>query len=119
MNKILRFGLLPLLMLSVSIISCGQKTKKIIKAKNPVCLQQKIEEWKGQYCPKGKSVKQYTFQNKSVYVFEPGNCGADMQSIVLSTDCAVLGALGGFTGNMMINGEDFKSAVYVKTVWSN
>ncbi len=63
-------------------------------------------------------VDAYWFQNKTVYVFEPGNCGADMDAPVLDSDCNRLGSLGGFAGNSYINGVDFlKNAVLVKTVW--
>ena len=87
----------------------------------PTCLKAKIEQFSKSKasCPSGASMKQYTFQHKTVYVFDPGNCGADMASPVVDAHCNDIGSLGGFTGNMKVNGEDFSSATYVKTIWSN
>ena len=118
MNLRLRYTLLLLLCLTMQ--SCAKKTTgSAAKSKTPECLSGKINDWKEKYCESGKSVKEYTFQNKSVYVFTPGTCGADMQTIVLDASCKELGALGGILGNTKINGEDFSTATYVKTIWSN
>lgn len=54
-----------------------------------------------------------------VYVYDPGTCGADQTSEVTNTKCETLGYLGGITGNNKINGEDFSSATFKKTVWAN
>ncbi|MBL7711831.1 MAG: hypothetical protein JNL13_05180 [Chitinophagaceae bacterium] len=91
------------------------------KGRNPECLKAKIAEFSQSplSCKTGASLKQYTFQGKTVYVFAPGNCGADMASSVVDEQCKNIGSLGGFTGNMKVNGEDFSSATYVKTIWSN
>jgi len=85
------------------------------------CLQTKINSFSsGNYaCPTSANVKEYLFQNNTVYVFEPGNCGADMTAEVINVNCNTLGYLGGIAGNMQINGENFSNAVYVRTVWSN
>lgn len=85
------------------------------------CLQTKINSFSsGNYaCPTSANVKEFLFQNGTVYVFDPGNCGADMTSEVINSDCQTLGYLGGFAGNILINSEDFSNATYVKTVWSN
>ena len=65
------------------------------------------------------SVEEYIFQGKTVYVFQPGTCGADMQANVIDENCTLLGALGGILGNTLINGEDFTTATFIKTVWRN
>lgn len=85
------------------------------------CLQTKINSFSsGNYaCPTGANVKEYLFQNSTVYVFDPGNCGADMTSEVINSDCQTLGYLGGFAGNILINSEDFSNATFVRTVWTN
>jgi len=109
-----------LILLAGLLCSCS---KKVIKQSNgiPGCINNKIAEGKkGSWgCEKGNSIKQYTFQNKTVYVLEPGNCGNDMAIYVLDANCKDLGFLGGIMGNTKINGEEFSNAVYVKTVWSN
>jgi hypothetical protein len=85
------------------------------------CLQQKIDEFaNGDYaCETGASVKQYVFQNETVYVFDPGLCGADFFSEVIDENCNTLGQLGGIEGNTEINGGNFSEATYIKTIWDN
>jgi len=63
-------------------------------------------------------VKQYIFQGQTAFVFEIGACGADLTSDVVDNECKLLGRLGGFIGNTIINGDDFSDAQYVRTVWS-
>lgn len=105
---------LPLLLLLS--VSCKKKDND---EEPPACLNSLIDSYKATACSTGASVKEYTFQGNQVYVFEPGNCGADMQSPVYNNSCGSMGALGGISGNIMINGADFASATYVKTVWQN
>jgi len=40
-----------------------------------------------------------------------------MTAEVMSSDCVSLGFLGGFIGNTKINGEEFSSATFIKTIW--
>ena len=98
---------------------------KMIDIKNdaPKCIKQKAKNLKqalGHACDDDATVKEYFFQNKKVYLFSPGNCGADMQSIVLSADCDELGKLGGIAGNLKINDKNFfEEAEYIKVVWKD
>jgi hypothetical protein len=88
-------------------------------SKTPACIDSKVNEFKNiTSCNIGTNVKQYEFQSKLVYVFDPGTCGADMTSEVLDENCNSLGFLGGIMGNTKINGEDFSNAKYKSTVWS-
>ena len=99
----------------ISIVSSC--TRFEIEKDTPKCIKDKIIEFnKDQSCSDIK-VDEYTFQGISVFVFDPGTCGADMQSNVIDTECNNLGALGGLAGNVEINGKSFESAVFVKTVW--
>ena len=71
-------------------------------------------------CETGASVDEYLFLGKLVYVFDPGNCGADMQAPVYDTNCNMIGALGGLIGNILINNVRFdKNAVFQRTIWKN
>lgn len=89
-----------------------------IDPNTPECIISKITDFDKQItCEDGVNVKEYTFQEKAVYVFNPGTCGADMTSEVVSADCISLGFLGGITGNTIINGEDFSNAVFQKLIW--
>jgi len=88
-------------------------------SKTPACIDTKVNEFKNIIsCNIGSNVKQYEFQAKMVYVFDPGTCGADMTSEVLDENCNTLGFLGGIAGNTKINGEDFGNAKYKSTIWS-
>ena len=83
----------------------------------PKCVENKIKDFAKGPCDNGVNVKEYSFQNKTVYVFDPGTCGADMSAEVIDSDCNGLGALGGFSGNTVINGEDFSNAIFQKIIW--
>jgi uncharacterized protein DUF6970 len=105
------------LLLAASFITGCVKCKE----HNPGCLNQSVEEFKNSdsICDDGASVKEYYFQGKLVYVFVRGNCIADDQYKVQDAQCNYLGSLGGIAGNSVINGADFGTAVYQRTVWSN
>lgn len=80
------------------------------------CLKTQIDEFSRESCNKAV-VKEYEFQEKKVYVFDQSGCGNDMAANVYDAQCKKLGFLGGFTGNMKINGEDFSNAKLLRTVW--
>lgn len=99
------------------LIGCHSHKTAEKQADVPACIQKAIENFKKTSCEKGLSVKEYTFQGKEVFVFGQEGCGADMTSEVLDSSCKSLGLLGGFVGNVRINGEDFSNAVPVRTIW--
>jgi hypothetical protein len=87
----------------------------------PACIKDLIRNHKNEMflCETGASVSQYLFQGKNVYVFDPGTCGADMQSNVYSENCELLGSLGGIAGVIIINGDRFDlGATFIKTIWT-
>lgn len=86
-------------------------------ASKNTCLQAKIETFKQGDCKTGLSVKEYIFSGKHVYAFDPGNCGADMTTEVIDENCKSLGYLGGITGNTEIEGKDFSTAQFVKSLY--
>jgi len=87
------------------------------KTGEPDCIRSEIKNFeKTNGCVSAK-VDEYTFQGKTVYVFDPGQCGADMTSSVMDSGCGLLGHLGGISGNTTINGDDFTKAVFVRNVW--
>lgn len=104
-----------ILLVIASIISSCNKNK--IEKGTPTCVENKINDFsKSSVCGDAK-VKEYRFQGNTVYTFEPGTCGADMTTEVISSECKSLGHLGGITGNTKINGEDFSNATFIKTTW--
>lgn len=104
--------LLPLL---ISCVCCG---KQKVEKGTPDCVKSKIKTFEQESsCDKGVNVKEYRFQDETVYVFDPGSCGADMTSEVIDENCKTLGYLGGFAGNTKINGEEFSNAVFVSLTW--
>lgn len=108
---LISFYILSILLLS---FSCN---KEDIADGTPICIENSIIEFKSNCCEEGANVKEYSFQGEAVYVFDPGTCGADMTSEVKDAECVTLGYLGGISGNSTINGEDFSSAIFVKTTW--
>ncbi len=95
-------------------VSCNKST---VDKESPRCIKTKVQEFKGSCCDEGANVKEYEFQGKPVYVFDPGTCGADMSSTVTDEDCNTIGLLGGISGNVKINGDDFSQANYQRTIW--
>lgn len=85
----------------------------------PSCIQSKIPLFSSQASDSGATVKEYSFQNQHVYVFDFGPCGADMALPVLNASCDTLSYLGGFIGNTVINNEEFSQGVYLSTIWQN
>lgn len=110
----------PILVLAaffLTMVCCHQQVHTGKQQNTPACIVKKIEQFSKESCPKGPNVKEYTFQGKTVFVFDQGSCGNDMTSEVLDANCNSLGYLGGFTGNVKINGEDFSNALLIRTVW--
>ena len=107
--------LLLLVLIFALFMSCS---KLDITKGTPKCVDTKIAAFNNATVCRDAKVDEYTFQGGTVYVFDQGTCGADMTSAVIDADCNALGNLGGFSGNMNINGENFSNATYVKTVWN-
>lgn len=96
------------------LISCKKDEEPI-----PECIQSRIATFSTNgSCEHGANVKQYSFLGKPVYTFDMGNCGADLAVTVLDANCITLGYLGGREGVTKINGEEFSSAIYSRTLWS-
>jgi hypothetical protein len=107
-----------ILILILTIIGFTSCQKLEIEKDTPKCIENLIKKFdKEQSCDNGVNVKKYTFQGKTVYVFDPGNCGADMTSEVIDFECNSLGFLGGISGNTEINGEDFANATFESIIW--
>ncbi len=112
MKKLVFLILLPIFVLQ----NCSHLD---IKKSAPSCIKSKIRDFEKTACDSGASVKEYSFQNETVFVFDPGTCGADMTSEVMDSDCNSLGFLGGISGNTKINGEEFSNAVFQSIIWEN
>ncbi|HTN18426.1 MAG TPA: hypothetical protein VL092_12130, partial [Chitinophagaceae bacterium] len=59
---------------ALALSACSKKNKMYSADNTPTCLKAKIEQFNKSKasCPSGASMKQYTFQHKTVYVFDPG-----------------------------------------------
>ncbi len=107
---------IPLLWLCfVLFVSCQND----IDSNAPDCVKHRTRSFRSECCDSGASVKEYIFQGQNVYVYDPGDCGADMTSEVTDETCTTLGYLGGITGNTIINGEDFSLAQFERLIWKN
>lgn len=94
----------------------SQKTTQV-EAPKTSCLEEQIKQFQDKACPKGAKVEEYLFQGKTVYLFDRGTCGADQMQLIIDAHCQKLGSLGGITGNMNIQGQDFSQAKLVEVVW--
>ena len=81
-------------------------------------VENKIKDFNKSSLCSDASVKEFTFQEKTVYLFDSGTCGNDMTSEVTDSEANSLGFLGGISGNTKINGEEFSNAIFIKTIWS-
>jgi len=82
------------------------------------CLEILITNFKQKIqCKSGAKVSAYEFQNKMVYLFEEGPCGADITTPVYDENCNKLGELGGFLGNIKIKGVNFSEAIFKEIIW--
>jgi len=105
--------LFALMLLAAITVSCSDIEKDV-----PGCIKSEIRKFRSDLaCDEGATVEEYLFQGKTVYVFNSGSCLCDGASAVWSEDCEMIGSLGGFSGNTIINGESFSNAVYQRTVW--
>lgn len=84
---------------------------------SPDCIQKAIKSFEKAASCSDAQVDEYEFQSETVYVFSPGSCGADMAAPVLDAKCNNKGQLGGFAGNTKIDGQEFSTAKFIKTVW--
>lgn len=104
-----------LILTVTSILGC-QKLE--IEKDTPACIESLIIDFdKEQSCNDGVNVKKYTFQEETVFIFNPGTCSADMTSEVIKSNCESIGFLGGISGNIIINGEDFSNATFKSITW--
>ena len=97
-----------------AMMSCNKLNLQIL---TPKCVVNKIKEFNTPFTCNNAKVDEYCFQRSIVYAFDPGSCAADMTTEVVNTDCNNLGYLGGFAGNSKINGVDFSTAIFIKTIW--
>lgn len=110
-----------ILSLALSLGACCKKHHHFEPNTNSACINEKISIFSqsSSICDSTATVKAYTFQNDTVYVFDVGFCYNDFALPVLNTNCDTLGYLGGVQGNYIINGQSFDAAVYQSTIWSN
>jgi len=98
--------------ITISIFSCGTD----LPEGTPACLDDHIQYFKKNSTCDHPKVNEYSFQNKTVYVFVQ-DCCCDQSSDVLDYECNKIGFLGGFIGNSVINGEVFSNATLIRTIW--
>ncbi|MBK8506819.1 MAG: hypothetical protein IPL46_34370 [Saprospiraceae bacterium] len=107
------------LLISVALLfSC---TKVEILRDVPDCIESKIKEYAktDSTCDTGAEVSEYEFQNKTVFTFFSGSCGADRGSVVYDDRCNFIGGLGGIGNIQEVNGENFANARFIAKIWGN
>lgn len=108
-----------MLFLVLSFIGCD---KVEIKTSVPQCINEAINSYHKSNisCESGKSVYRYEFNDRYIYVFNPGNCGADMMAEVYDENCNRICGLGGFAGNLTCEGVNFwEEATDETLIWED
>ncbi len=107
------------LIILIGVVGCQ---KDGIKEDVPDCIREKILKFQKSdiICDSGASVIRFDFNGRHVYVFDPGNCGADMQAGIYDGQCEEVCALGGIIGNVTCEGVSFIENATNKTlIWEN
>ena len=109
-----------LFLMSLLFIAAFAACTKEKDAAVSTCIQDRLNTFDQLEACDNASVSRYTFMGENVYTFDRGVC-ADMDSIeVRSEDCALLGYLGGYLNNTMINNSSFYAqAQFESLVWAN
>ncbi len=103
----------PVLILLLLYSCKSQKSSDSI----PSAISKQISVFSNESTCKDAKVNEFKFQDQLVYVFEEGTCRYDKEINVYDRNGKLIGSLGGFAGNTIINGDDFNSAVLQRTVW--
>lgn len=97
------------------LIACNKENENA----TPECVTEQLAVFDGTQACEGATVKRYDFQGSDVYLFDPGNCPQADSIEVRSSECQVLGYLGGILNNTFINGVEFSSHSEFKAlVWA-
>jgi hypothetical protein len=99
-------------------VSCQQLE---VEPDLPEIIKREITEFskEGMAQPTGASVCEYELNDNTIYVFYPGMLMYDAPARVTDAQGELLGYLGGYDGDMLINDEDFSNAAFIRTVWEN
>jgi hypothetical protein len=103
--------------IAVTLAACSN-AKRYGGSTVPAVIRKQVSIYEKSASCDDAHVDELTFQNATVYLFDPGKCGADMTSDVYDMKGNLLGSLGGIRGNVRINGEDFDKAVKKRTIWA-
>lgn len=86
----------------------------------PQCMQVTIDNYIDNY-PKPKeepaSISKYLFQNKKVYIFDPGSGFADILFTVVDENCNSICEFGGIAGIQTCS--DWEDAKFLGVVWKD
>ena len=95
------------ILIPINILGCE---KLGLKIDVPNCIENKIKEFKDSplACDSRAKVLRYYFLDSQVYVFEPGDCGADLPTDVYDSNCNIICTLGGYAGNTICQGVNFE-----------
>ena len=86
----------------------------------PYCIEKRIRKFnRNEACDAGASVVRYDFQGRTIYIFNPGICGADLSSAVVDRECNNVCSLGGLAGNVICDGDTISEAINEEVIWSN
>ncbi|MFT6503625.1 MAG: hypothetical protein ACJASQ_003763 [Crocinitomicaceae bacterium] len=91
--------------------------KSKIAEDTPDCVIERIKEIRKNDCAlEGTSVREYLFQNKTVYAVHSVSCFMENPTTIYDIEC---GYLGYFAMNSWdaISRDDFLSATFIRVIW--
>ena len=105
-----------LITLTLLAFSC-EKTE--VADGTPECIANKVKDFHKTSVCGDANVKEYLFQEATVYVFVEGDCAPEEDDRVYTTKCKLLGYVGGEFSNDTLNGEHFyDNAKFVDVIWT-
>lgn len=90
-----------------------------IEAIQPTCLQDIVKSILEEEVSNPKrSISAYTFNSEKVFVVTPSSFVSEPATMVLNSNCEIICLIGGIDGSAN-DCENFESAVFIETVWSD
>lgn len=80
-------------------------------------LQKKFDQFKLESVCGDARISEFDINGELVYLFNYGSCIKDKESPVYDKSGNLLGAIGGFMGNMQLKGNDFSKAEFKREIW--
>ncbi len=105
------------LTLVIILLSCSNNDEN---DNYPICMQTTIDNYVKNYpepTQQPATISKYLYQNKNVYIFDPGSGFADILFNVVDNNCVSVCQFGGIAGIQTC--EDWDNAKFIAIVWKD